>query len=176
MGKRSRAVWFILVNILISASITLSVLWLWERAHPRPEVLISCPPATAVADSPNSDDGTTTVLEEAVSLPNLNEDLAINIRTIVGAGDLTVEYVEIINQGQNPADLTAWQLAGQNGQTFTFPALILNSGGAIKVFSKAGTNSVIELFWQSDQPIWRSGEAARLMDATGELVSTYTIP
>ena len=176
MGKKSRAVLFILVNIIISASITLTVLWLWERAHPRPEILLSCPPATAATDSATPGPGSASRLTEEPSLPNLNEDLAIQIRTIVGAGDLNVEYVEIINQGQNPADMTAWQLANESGQTFNFPALILNNGGAIKVFSKAGTNSVIELYWQSDVPIWRSGETARLLDAAGKLVTTYTIP
>lgn len=173
MGKRSRILLFILLNIIISAATTLSVLWLWERAHPRPEVRAT---GAESALSPN------TVFPGAASdqaepvVEFSNQDINIDIRTIVGAGDLTAEYVEIINRGENPADLTAWQLRDENGNEFTFPALILNSSGAIKVLSRTGTNTVIELYWQADTPIWQSGETARLINTTGELMASYSIP
>jgi hypothetical protein len=176
MRKRSRLIGFILLNILISAVTTLTVLWAWERAHPRPEIGIM----TAYSDSDlNPSDPLESFNDSAPSDPNFeftNENILITIRTIVGAGDLAVEYVEIINQGENPANLTAWQLLNEDGQTFTFPALILNSGGAIKVLSRAGTDTVIELYWQSDAPIWRAGETARLLNASGEVVASYSIP
>jgi hypothetical protein len=40
MGKRTQALLFIIVNIIVSVAATLTVLWLWERAHPRPEVSV----------------------------------------------------------------------------------------------------------------------------------------
>lgn len=172
MGKSTRAMLFVLVNIIVSVGVTLTVLFLWERAHPRPEVILPGSQADIANDPVGPDQ------EPAIEpiTPFNNDDITINIRTIVGAGDLSVEYVEIINQGQNPADLTAWQLVDESGQQFTFPALILNSGGAIKVLSRAGTNTVIELYWQSDAPIWQPGETARLLNASSEIVTSYTIP
>jgi hypothetical protein len=173
MGKRSRILLFILLNIIVSAATTLAVLWLWDRAYPRPEVSIT---SSESAPSPNvtisgaAPDQT----EPAAEFSNL--DIKIDIRTIVGAGDLAVEYVEIINRGENPADLTDWQLRDENGNAFIFPALILNSGGAIKVLSKTGTNTVIELYWQADTSIWQSGESARLLNPNGELIASYSIP
>lgn len=176
MGNRTRALLFVIINIIVSVSATLTVLYLWERAHPRPEIIFSDTPGMTSNDSMDQIDLVEQSSEIETTIPFINEDLTINIRTIVGAGDLDVEYVEIVNQGQNPADLTGWQLINESGREFTFPVLILNSNGAIKVLSKAGTNTVIELYWQSDSPIWQPGETARLLKADGELVTSYTIP
>lgn len=176
MGKTARILLIILINIIISAATTLTVLWLWERAHPRPETSVFLP-ALSPAEAPAQTGASLEQLPADEPLPEfLNQDLQISIRTIVGAGDLAVEYVEIINQGQNPADLTAWQLEDEDGHQFTFPALLLNGGGAIKVLSRTGTDTVIELFWQADGHIWQPGETARLVDPSGELITTYTIP
>lgn len=176
MNKRAQLVRLILLNILISAMTTLTVLFVWDRLNPKPEIVsFGCISETA----PLSPLPTPIVNEEIVVEPTFvfpNEDIFVNIRAIVGAGDLAMEYVEVVNQGENPANLTGWQLINPSGNTFTFPTLILNSGGAIKVLSKTGTNSVIELFWQSDLPIWQHGDTARLLNADGEVVRTYSIP
>ena len=176
MGKTSRALLFILLNIFVSVFATLTVLWLWERAHPRPEIAAQNLPSEA-AQNPTGQDVTVETQPEAIPTPAfLNEDIQVSIRTIVGAGDLNVEYVEIVNQGQNPIDLSEWQLHNEDGNQFNFPTLILNSSGAIKVFSKTGTDTVIELYWQADAPIWESGETATLMNAAGEIITSYSIP
>lgn len=176
MGNKSRVLLFILINILVSVAATLTVLWLWERAHPRFEVDQVRHETDAAVNptlqQPRTGEGSAV----APMIEITNEEILISIRTIVGAGNLEVEYVEIINQGQSPADLTAWQLIDEDSHQFTFPALILNSGGAVKVLSRTGTNTVIELYWQADAPIWRSGETARLLNATGEVVTSYSIP
>jgi len=175
MRKSSPILRLILLNILVSTVTTLAVLWIWERAHPRPETgMVIETHETLSGSSLPSDDSNNTLTDPGFDFSN--EDITINIRTIVGAGNLEVEYVEIINQGENPANLTAWQLVDETDNTFTFPTLILNSGGAIKIFSKAGTNTVIELYWQSEVPIWQSGETARLLNAVGEVVTSYSIP
>lgn len=176
MGNKSRIFVFILLNIFVSASVTLLVLWLWQRAHPRPDIGTIRLDTTA---SINPDIQQPPLIAGEDVLPGViitNEDIQISIRTIVGVGNLDIEYVEIINQGQNPADLIGWQLIDEDGHQYTFPALILNSGGAVKVLTRTGTNTVIELYWQADVPVWRSGESARLLNTSGEVVSTYEIP
>lgn len=176
MNKTPRVLLFILLNIAVSAVTTLGVLWVWEQAHPHPGVSQANPDSTKHEEIP-----LTLVTNEQISKTTVpiridNEYISVEIRTIVGAGDLSVEYVEIINRGENPADLTSWQLVDENGNTFTFPALLLNSSGAIKIHSRNGSDTVIELFWKSDVSIWQSGETARLLDSTGELINSYTIP
>lgn len=180
MKKYSHLVVFILINIFVSAVTTLAVLWLWERAHPRPEIAL---PPTASAENgmdaqadpaaqPDSDENPAS--EPTLDFISSNPDVII--RTIVGAGNLEVEYVEILNQSEGPVDLTGWQLTDEQTNTFTFPTLILNSSGAIKILSKKGVDTVIELYWQQDTAVWQSGETAILQDAAGEIVATYSIP
>ncbi len=88
----------------------------------------------------------------------LQEGLTIAIPTVVGAGNLEMEYVQILNQSDGAINLNGWQIQNGRGQQFTFPAMILNRDGAVEVHSKAGTNTVIELYWQSDTPIWQPGD------------------
>lgn len=184
MKNKSSLIIFILINIVISAATTLTVMWLWERSHPRPDPAdmasllssASCnQECEVVLPQIEQEQGPVPTSEPTLAFANSTES-EIRIYAIVGAGNLDAEYVEIRNQGDDPVDLTGWQLTDQGGQSFTFPAMILNSGGAIKVISTKGTNTVIELYWQSDEPIWQSGETASLLDADGELITTYSIP
>jgi hypothetical protein len=64
----------------------------------------------------------------------------------------------------------------EEGQTFTFPSLILNEGGTVKVRSKAGQDTVIELYWQAESPVWEAGEIVKLLNAEGDIMATYSIP
>lgn len=179
MNKKSRLLFYLLINILLSAAVTLTVLWIWDLRHPYPEdstnLTGTSSEQTGLSQSNQASSDSQNRIDDS-TIAFTNENIDIDIYTIVGAGNLEVEYVEIRNQSQGPIDLTGWQLMDETGQTFTFPALILNSGGAIKVLSKQGNNSVIELYWQSDSPIWQSGETARLLNAAGETITTYAIP
>jgi len=169
MKGSSRLVLYILVNILVSALITLTVLWLWERAHPTPEAETSTPNGPTVENSTASP-----TLETTPDL--LTEDIEIVIRTVVGAGNLEAEYVELYNQSDGAVDLTGWQLMDEEGRTFTFPSLILNKGGSVEVHSGAGEYTVIILYWQAESPVWQSGEIVKLLNAEGDIMATYSIP
>jgi hypothetical protein len=179
MKNKSRLIAYIFLNILISAATTLGVLWLWDQIHPQPQTSAGMMTPAPSRQESSSQSAQETVEKSTTSEPALtfiNEDIQVIIRTIVGAGNLDVEYVEIFNQSEGPVDLSGWQLKDENDNTFVFPALILNSEGSVKVLTKQGTNTVIELYWQADVPIWQSGEVANLTDANGNSISTYSIP
>ena len=179
MNKTLRLIIYLLINIVLSASITLAVLWAWDHYHPQPKESdgLRVPEANSNVDSqqPNNVSSDPQPTSEP-TLEFIEEDIAVTIHLIVGAGDLDVEYVEIHNQSQGAIDLTGWQLVDEQDHVFTFPILILNSDGAIKVLSKKGMNSVIELYWQADTPIWQSGETANLLNADGDIIASYSIP
>jgi hypothetical protein len=171
MKGSSRLVLYILINIIVSTLITLTVLWLWERTHPTPKL----PDVTPESNAPLTENLTAgTETQNATDL--LTKDIHIIIRTVVGAGNLEAEYVEIINQSDGTVDLTGWQLMDEEGHTFTFPSLFLNKGGAVEVHSKTGENTVIELYWQAQNPIWGAGEIVKLLNADDEIMATYSIP
>jgi LysM repeat protein len=103
----------------------------------------------------------------------------IQIKNIIGAGDLETERVLIKYSGDGELVMSGWKLQGQDGNVFTFPEeprLVLYRDGAVYVFTKPGVNSVIEFFWGRDAPAWRSGDTVSLLDAQGSLRATYQIP
>lgn len=178
MKNRIPLLAYILLNILIAAATTLTVLWLWERNHPcqaLPQTSIT--PIGNNMQRPQFADSTPT-LANAIQpiITFVRDDVDVLIRKVVGAEDLEMEYVEIYNQSDGPLDLSDWQLTDEDGNVFLFPALILNNEGAIKVYSKKGTNSVIELHWQADAPIWTPGETVTLLDDRDNRIATYSIP
>jgi hypothetical protein len=175
MKAKKSLFFYILLNILISAASTLIVLLIWQAAHPAPE--IASP--NALSDVPSSASSTAPGGEaaSAQSTPEfVQENVQVLIRSVVGAGNLEMEYVQIFNQSEGAVNLNGWQLQNGRGQHFTFPALILNQEGAVEVHSKAGTSTVIELYWQSDAPIWQSGDTVALVDVDGTIQATYQIP
>ncbi len=178
MKKSSRLIFFLIINILISAAATLAVLLLWERAHPNPDIIQSAatqsPENASYSGSNPTHSDSSNESEDSIEL--VNENFQIIIRTVVGAGNLESEYVEIFNQTEGVVNLTGWQLLDETENRFTFPALILNNSGTVKVFSKSGDDTVIELYWQADAPIWQPGETVTLLDADGNTITTYSIP
>jgi hypothetical protein len=173
MKKNSRILFYILLNILISAATTLTVLLIWQAVHPMPQSTAPLPDQTDL--NTNNATSANEVAENSTT-EFMQENIDVTIRTVVGAGNLEMEYVEITNQSEGAVDLTNWQLMNDQGDSFTFPALILNEDGAIEVHSKSGNNTVIELYWQADTPLWQSGETVTLLDAAGETQATYLIP
>ena len=107
------------------------------------------------------------------------DSISVSIYAVVGVGNLDVEYVEIRNQSQGAVDPGGWQILDEDGNSFTFPtspSWLLSSEGAVKVLSKSGNDSVIELYWQSNVPIWQSGERVTLLNSEGKIIATYLIP
>lgn len=174
MKRRSQILFYIFINILISALTTLSVLWLWERSHPIPEN--PQPTPVTIIPAPTEEQAPTELTTTAIDVVLVEENLDIQIRSVVGAGNIEMEYVELYNQSDGAIDMSGWQLVNAEQDTFLFPMLILNQGGAIKVYSKSGQNTVIELYWQSDLPIWQSGTTVRLLDSDDVTITTYSIP
>ncbi len=174
MKSGSRLWFYILINILVSAATMLIVLLVWDWAHPKPDIApLSGELSTGSTISEKSDSTRSTTTP---SIPLIEDDFQMTIRKVVGTGNLDMEYVEILNQSEGPVDLTGWQLLDEDGHNFEFPTMILESGGALTVHSKPGQNTVIELYWQSETPIWQSGEIVQLQDKNGNLTASYSIP
>jgi hypothetical protein len=100
----------------------------------------------------------------------------LEIQGVIGVGDLDTERVILKHIGDVEVSLLGWQLQDQDGHVFTFPALTIFSGGAVTIFSRVGTSTVVELYWGLDEPIWTPGEKAFLLDPQGDIQAVYTIP
>jgi LysM repeat protein len=93
---------------------------------------------------------------------------------VTGVGDLDTEAVQIANNGGGAA-MVGWTLEDGQGSVFVFPELTLYHG-AIRVDTRPGADTVVDLYWGLDHPLWSSGRSITLRDASGALQSTFTIP
>lgn len=172
MKKHKQLLLYIIINILISAATTLAVLIWWENFRTpstsptdieQPEEMVSA--RSFVAEEPIS--------PTAVEYP---KNSLIEINNIFGVGELSTEFVLIKNIANEGVSLTGWQLKDQQGHSFAFPELKLLEGGFVKIYTKTGLNSALELYWNLPEAIWNTGETASLIDSTGNFQGSYKVP
>jgi hypothetical protein len=98
------------------------------------------------------------------------------IDKVVGVGVLETERVQLVRSGVGELSLAGWRLEDGKGNKYIFPDLTLYKGSAINLNTRAGQDTVIDLFWGLTSPIWKSGKTVYLYDAQKELRATYSIP
>ena len=166
MMDRRKLIQYLLLNVFVSASVTGGILFWYDRnyrAVSQPAVIQQVAPVgnSASASTPGTD---------------LQADIPVKISSVVGAGVLSSEIAIIKFEGEGQLDLTSWQLKDDNGNTYTFPNVILYPNGAVRVHTAAGTDTVIDLYWGIGEGVWDSGEEARLFDSQGNLRAVYRVP
>jgi len=162
---RRRLALYLLLNVFISACVTGTILFWYDRNY-RSVNESSVEPALA-SDVQSG--------EPAATL-NPNIDIPVEIVSIVGAGTLNAELVVVRNAGAESLNLSSWQLRDSDRNIFVFPNLTLNTGGAVQIHTASGTNTVIDLYWGEGQPVWESGEEAQLLDPSGSVRAVYKVP
>lgn len=100
---------------------------------------------------------------------------AINIAELQHTG--ADEFVVIRNSGM-AQDLTGWRLqSGEGGQAYSFPAgFVLMPDAELRVHSGPGAaaQAANEQMW-TNQHVWRDkGDTATLLDASGNIVATFS--
>ena len=164
MENRNRLLKYLLVNVAVSAITALLVLMIWTR--------INIPSSAPLFDEENAD------AEETEATTPVPGDYAgqLEISVIIGAGDVDSERVSIEHVGDTDVSLAGWRLVDEDGNQYRFPALVLHPGGEVMLFSQEGDDSVNELYWGRDDPVWTEGEEAGLIDPDGETQATYLVP
>jgi hypothetical protein len=155
MASRRRLVYYLLINIFVSALVAGSVIFYYDRTHK-----VECTPAL-----PN----TATVLPGS---GNVN----VNIVGVIGAGALTDEQIIIRNDGPAELILTGWYLTDNKGITYSFPQLTLYPGVKMQLHSTVGKDTPTDLYWGRSAPVWISGELAALYDTKNIVRAFYRVP
>ncbi len=162
---RRKLIQYLLLNIFVSASVTGTILFWYDRnsrATNQPSVQQAAPVSGSDASfTPSAE---------------LQTDVPIKISSVVGAGTFTSEIVVVKFEGEGQLDLASWQLKDEDGNTFTFPEITLYPNGAVQVHTTTGTDTVIDLYWGIGDAVWSSGENARLFDSQGNLRAVYRVP
>lgn len=155
---------YLLLNVFVSACVTGAILFWYDRNY-RATLAPAAMPPTASAGKP-----------AAAGTPAPQTDIPVEIESVIGAGTLTAETAIIHFSGEGQLELAGWQLKDEDANTFTFPQLTLYQNGSIQVHTASGTDTVIDLYWGVPDPVWGSGENARLYDAQGNLRAVYRVP
>lgn len=163
---------FLILNIIVSAATTLAVLLLWDRQQSASLL----PAVGGIPETQSSGENLTSNQTAAeATLPPLDQPVIV-IETVIGAGDPENEVVVLKRVGEGELLLTNWKLSNSRGEEFVFPNLVLNKNGAVRLYTRAGTDTVIELFWNRVVPAWQSGDTVTLLDSSGNSRATYKIP
>jgi hypothetical protein len=163
MNRRS-LVYYLLLNVFVSAMVTVGILFWYDRNY-RAVTVSSVQQAAPISGD-----------SDPVSTLNPQTDIAVKISSVVGAGTLNSEIVVVKFEGEGQLDLASWQLKDEDGNIFKFPQLTLYPNGAVQVHTITGTDTVIDLYWGLGDAVWSSGENARLFDAQGNLRAVYRVP
>ena len=190
MRQKNRLIAYILLNIIVSALTTLLVLWIWDRPHANQVDAPSAPFAqstVAAMMTSSANQSAAGAVENAAGstaegtpVPMVAPaDAVVKIQNIFGAGSLNDEVVIVINESPGSVLMSDWKIDDGNGNTFVFPEvpqLLLNKGGAAQIHTAAGVNTVIDLYWSRDNPVWEVGKTAILLDPDGNIHDSYRIP
>lgn len=170
MKNRRQLLFYIIVNIIVSAATTLLVLWLWDKPH-RNQLPDYIPPASSYPL-----DNSSSLAPVGTPIP-LDEEV-IRITNVFGVGDVQNEMVELVRVGNGDILLTGWQLKDEDRHEYDFPDnLVMFEGAEINIYTRISNNqSVIERYWGSAEAIWQPGETVTLVDAQGNVRASYTIP
>jgi hypothetical protein len=193
MKQGRRLLFYIVLNIIVSACTTLAVLWLWNRPRmPDVSLLPLAVPTAAATGAPTAaSTPLPTAPAAAASLPAPSATVSqvpaatqsategakqIVIDNVFGVGNLKDEYVLLKRSGDGELVLTGWRLDDGNGNTYTFPAITLYKNGAVQVHTTAGVDSVVDLYWGRNQSVWQVGKIVTLYDDKGQVRASYRIP
>ena len=138
-------------------------------------------PATNTSDEAPQAEAQTEAAPGAESTPNQTapptpESSNIRIVSIVGADDLATEHIEIRSVSSEALPLEGWQLKTNDGFIYTFPNITLYEYGALDLYTRAGINSVVALYWGRSTPVFQSGDRAVIYDIDGNVQAVYSIP
>ncbi len=102
---------------------------------------------------------------------------SIQLTSIQNPGDLANEQILVINESDTAVSLQGWRLERSDGPTYIFRSdTPLFPGGSLRVHSRAGTDTTIDLYWGLTEAVWRSGVTAQLRNAQGEIVASLRVP
>jgi hypothetical protein len=196
MSVLKRLLPYIILNVIVSALVTLAVLTWWNSslhpAAPGPDQSLPAPAAPRATTAPGGAPITpvagqnTTLMPSAThapvetvrpsSTPQPVTARLIEIVEVNGAGSLNAEAILLRRIGDGELRLNGWKLDDEAGHRYTFPDMVLYTNGAVRLYTRTGANTVNELYWGLKEAVWLAGKTATLSDEKGNLRASLIIP
>jgi len=130
--------------------------------------------ATAEATEPVTGPGTPSPAATITLAPTATNAQVV-ISQVTRAGDVTAEGIRLRNTGAT-VNLTGWTLSDSEGNRFTFPELLMFSNAELTVFTRAGQNTPVAIYWGRDTAVWgEAGDIAILTDTRGNIQANQRV-
>lgn len=98
----------------------------------------------------------------------------VTIAEVAMPGFILSEAVRLTNVGTTPVDLEGWTLTESQGNVFTFADQLLFPGGDLWVYTREGTDTPTNLYWNRfTAMLGDTGEVVTLRDDAGETVDMW---
>jgi hypothetical protein len=174
MNQAKKLLFYLVLNVIVSAVTILAVLFIWEKTQLK-DVLL---------DAGDRQESVSSSVASPVPTED-NGDQLIQISEVGGIGNLATEYVRLTRPNGDPEDtvsLQDWRIKDENNHEYVIleqsglPSLELHGQGAVNIYTKAGSSNPIELYLGLSDPIWQPGETVSLIDPEGNVHDTYIIP
>ncbi len=100
----------------------------------------------------------------------------LRVASFTGNGVLTNEAVQIANDSDLMINLQGWRLEKENGPAYAFGSISLFPGSGVVLYSGAGADTSVALYWNQAAALWQSGSVARLVNPQGQEVARLAAP
>ncbi len=100
----------------------------------------------------------------------------LRVASFTGNGVLANESVQIANDSDLVINLQGWRLEKENGAAYAFGGISLFPGSGVVLYSGAGADTSVALYWNQAAPLWQSGSVARLLNPQGQEVARLAAP
>lgn len=187
----------ILLNVIVSASVTYGVLYYWDNVRNKEQqyelltldkTVEKGQETAALSEDENTVDNQPDTATEIPEPPaqEVAETLeptpvirgaTVEISIIRSPGNLASEALRIVSNSDDVVSLEGWTLEDANGNVLSLPNIqLLRKGIFIEVYSRSGHSTPYEIYWNKDAAVWQPGETAVLKDVFGQIQATYRIP
>jgi hypothetical protein len=131
--------------------------------------------ATEEATPEATEDLTPTVTPTVTLAPTaVDEDIDVQIVSVLNPGDVTAEGVRIRNNG-SVIDVTGWTVSDIEGNEYTFPDQRIFGESELTLYTRTGQDTAVVRFWGEDESIWQPGDVVTLRDNDGRVQASYRI-
>ena len=188
----------ILLNVIVSASVTYGVLYYWDNIRNKDKpiqlVTISSDPIgpgpddqTGISGSLTEDPSREAADPDDSEMPGADGPAAeptpvirgakVEIAIIRNPGVFESEALRIVSNSDEVVSLDNWTLEDANGNVLKFPNIqLLRKGIFVEVYSRSGHSTPFEIYWDRQEAVWQSGETAVIRDHFGQIQATYRVP
>ncbi len=158
-----------LIVLSIFGLIAIIVAFIYQSTHPEGFTLSN--------DDTQSENDTVTEIH-AITDIRLNEIMSANDSALYTEDGESADWVEILNTGTLPADLSGITLAKNEKSTdrFIFPSMTLEPGECVIVFCDSKNRNTVDYELHAPFSISRAGDTLMLFSARGTAVDSVNVP